>query len=443
MGACTSNESGGPAGGGTTGATASSGSQTSGSGTSAAAGSGGSTSGSGGEGGSSGRPVTSTGGAGTSTSGGGGAGGIGSGGGGTGGSSGGQGGSAGSGSGGSGGQGGGTIGKVAAGVRWVGRVDTTDPTKPKFGWGGVGFVARISGTSLSVQVNNDNTVFFQPVVDGTAGPRLRAAAGMTTLQVATGLTAGTHTIELYRETEASQGVTQLVGITGSTLMSPPTYSGRLIETIGDSISAGYGNLGTEVHTNNCSTNAAPCHYTADTQADYQSYSALVARALNADYSIVANSGWGLYKDISGGTTNLMPRVWEQIYMTGTAPPTWDFGIKADAVIINLGTNDTSGGRLAGAGFKDALKTFVGSVRSKYPSAWIFPVTGPMMSAASTTEIKGYMQAAITELGDAKMFYVDLGTQACMSTGCDYHPNVAEHQRLAGILTPVVKAKLGW
>ena len=63
------------------------------------------------------------------------------------------------GAGGSGQSGGSTAGKVAAGVRWVGRIDDkTDATKPKFGWGGVGFVAKVNGTTLNVQVSNEKAI---------------------------------------------------------------------------------------------------------------------------------------------------------------------------------------------------------------------------------------------------------------------------------------------
>ncbi len=36
-------------------------------------------------------------------------------------------------------------GVVAAGVRWVGRVDTTNAAQPRFGWSGTGFAAQFSG----------------------------------------------------------------------------------------------------------------------------------------------------------------------------------------------------------------------------------------------------------------------------------------------------------
>jgi len=65
-------------------------------------------------------------------------------------------------------------GKVAGGVRWVGRVDTTDPTRPKFNWGGSGFIAQVAttGPSLGVALNNDQVIYFQPIVDGVGTVRI-------------------------------------------------------------------------------------------------------------------------------------------------------------------------------------------------------------------------------------------------------------------------------
>jgi hypothetical protein len=341
-------------------------------------------------------------------------------------------------------------GNVKGGVRWVGRFDATNPAAIKFNWGGSGFVANVTatGADVSISMNNENEVYFQPVVDGKVGTRVKAASGMSNVLVATKLAAGAHVIELYRETEAANhGVSTFIGIVGATVGTPPTYSGRLIETIGDSLTNGYGELGIEVHPNFC---GAPtinaCTYSIETQSNYQSYAAIVARDLNADWSLICNSGWGLYRDRGNGLQNVMPNVWNESYYSQSNPPIWNFSVKADAVIINLGTNDTALGD-PGIGYQNALVKFVGTLRTAYgKDTWIFPVTGSMMGSDTIKKLAVWINGAVTQLGDPKVFYVDLGTQdACgaAGTGCDYHPSVAEHKRLATVLLPAIKAKLGW
>ncbi len=346
------------------------------------------------------------------------------------------------GTGGSGPVGGMTAGKVAAGVRWVGRVDTTDPSKPKFNWGGSGFVAQVTGSTLTVTINSDAPDMYQPVIDGKAGTRLKYSQGMNSKQLDLG-GAGMHTVEFYRDTEASQGgVSQLISLTGATLQPAPTYSGRLIECIGDSLSNAFGELGNETHPACMSQNGCP--YSIDTQANYTSYIAISARDLNADWSIVANSGWGLYRDLASGLQNVMPNVYDEAIFTSNNAPKWDFGIKASAVVINLGGNDAAMGD-PGTPYQDAMVKLIGAVRGKYPEAWIFPVTGSMLNGAGLAAIKKYTVAAIATVNDPKVFYVDLGQQdGCNNpTGCLWHPNLKEHQRMATVLAPVIKTKLGW
>jgi len=60
-----------------------------------------------------------------------------------------------------------------------------------------------------------------PVIDGKLGTRFQMTKGMATHTVAMDLAAGAHTLELYRESEASYGVSQFLAITEATLMTPP------------------------------------------------------------------------------------------------------------------------------------------------------------------------------------------------------------------------------
>ena len=203
------------------------------------------------------------------------------------------------GSAGTGGAGGqtGTAGVVAAGVRWVGRVDLTDSQHPRFSWSGTGFVARFSGTSLAIQINSGGAFIFKPVVDGTPGAAFTIPSGLQTAPVASGIGAGMHTLELSRQTEGAQGDSQLMGVTvgGGALVTPPAAPTRLIEVVGDSISCGYGTLGT--------LSDSDCY---PTESAWDTYEAVAARALGADVSTIAMSGQGAYRNYGGDMTNTLP-----------------------------------------------------------------------------------------------------------------------------------------
>jgi hypothetical protein len=355
------------------------------------------------------------------------------------------------GSGGAAGQGGSTAdagGTVAAGVRWIGRVDTSNTAAPKFAWTGTGLVATVSGSDISVKLRTENgssSIFFQPVIDGTVGQRFSIASGADrTVSLGTALTNADHIVELYRETEGMYGQSVFLGFATGTLKAPPAWGGRLIEVIGDSISAGYGTLGTEPHPN--WTTPTPCHYTTDTQSAYQTYGAKTARALNADASILALSGWGMYRSRTATDfTNVLPKAYANTLGT-SATPAWNFQPKPQAVVINLGTNDYAVGD-PGQPYVTAYLDFVATIRKNYPDAWIFCAVGSMLGQTEHDKIAGYLNTVITTRagqGDTKMAFVDLGIQdALVGTGCDWHPNVADHQRMADTLAPAIKAKLGW
>jgi carbohydrate esterase-like protein/GDSL-like lipase/acylhydrolase family protein len=338
---------------------------------------------------------------------------------------------------------------VAAGVRWFGRVDVSDASAIKFAWSGAGFIGTFSGASVSVKLRTEGSgdIYFQPVIDGMPATRFAVAGGDKTYDIATGLSAGEHEIELYRESEG-KGLPYSVftGFAAGTPGTPPAFSGRLIEVIGDSISAGYGNLGTEQHTGGAADPTGGCHFDTKTESAYMAYGHVAARALNADASVLAGSGWGIYSDNGGDTKNVMPALFSNT-VGEQKTPAWSFVAQPQAVVINLGTNDSSAHTLTAENFKPAYSAFIATVRSKYPGALIVCAVGSLMSGTDRDNAVKYIKEILADLstqGDAKLEFLDLGSQDVnQGTGCDWHPSAAEDARMAGVLAADLKAKLGW
>lgn len=348
-----------------------------------------------------------------------------------------------------GGASGGVAPLVAAGVRWFGRVDVSDPNAIQFAWSGTGFVGMFTGATVSAKLRTEGSgdIYFQPVVDGTSGTRFSVAGGEKTYVIATNLSAGAHRVELYRESEG-KGLPSSVfsGFVAGTPGAPPTFSGRLIEIIGDSISAGFGNLGAEQHPNGGQDPNGGCPFETKTESAYLAYGHVAARAANADASVLAGSGWGIYSDNGGNTENVMPALFSNTVGEKKAP-VWSFAAKPQAVVVNLGTNDASAHNLTADKFKPAYSAFLATIRSKYPDALVLCAVGSMLSGADRTNALKYigeLVAARAVQGDTKIKLLDLGTQDPLKgTGCAWHPNVAEDARMAGLLTAELSSSLGW
>ena len=328
---------------------------------------------------------------------------------------------------------------IAAGVRWVGRVDTTDPGQPRFAWSGTGFVARFSGTSLTMQLAVTGAAqIFKAVVDGAPQAPFSASAGQGSYPLASGLTADVHTVEAYRQTEGPQGQSQLVSLTvgDGALMDPPAGSSRLIEVIGDSITCGYGDLGA-LADSECFT----------TESHWDTYEAVAGRALGAEVSTIAASGRGVIRNYGGDTTDTMPMIYART-LTNLSSPVWDFHVEPQAVVINLGTNDISNNKGdPGVAFRDTYVTLLETIRAKYPHTFIVCIIAPLLNGSDLTTILGHLHAAVdarNAAGDTNVEVFDqIPAQTSDKFACQYHPNVAENMMMADLLAGELRAKLGW
>jgi lysophospholipase L1-like esterase len=331
-------------------------------------------------------------------------------------------------------------GVYARGLRWLGRADLRDPSVSRFDWSGSGFEARFVGTGLTLTLGSEEDgLVLLAEVDGAAS-LLRLDRGVRDYLLAGGLAQAEHTLRLTRETEAQMGLTALYGVhvQEGALRDPPAAPVRLVEVVGDSVSAGYGDL--------CGD--ADAHFGFDTESHAASYGALAARALGADVSVLAISGHGLYRNLDASSDALLPEVYDRAVL-GQPRPSWRPARSPDAVVITLGANDL--GAAAddpSLPMADAYLAFVAALRAHHPGALIVCAANPMELGEASEQarlvgIVGRVVAARRAAGDERVVPLVFPLLTREELGCDYHPSAAAHKRMAALLRDLLRVKLGW
>ncbi len=325
-----------------------------------------------------------------------------------------------------------------AAVRFVGRMDFADPDSPRFSWSGSGAVARFVGDQVSVSLQDSGQNQFTPVLDGQPLPKLVAKPGRATYVLARGLESGTHTIELYRRTEAHLGVTQFIGFdfgADGQLLAPPTAPERRIELVGDSISCGYGNEGT----------SASCPFSPDTENHYLTYGALAARELNAEISTIAWSGKGVVFNYGDDVDQPLPELYSLSIPTQPTAE-WDFSWQPHVVVINLGTNDFSTDNDPSPElFRSSYVALLETIRARYPNAVIIGTLGTLLGGEDLIAAQRGIQAAVQtrrNAGDQRVHAWEMQVEN-IGRGCDYHPSLATHRAMADALKAELTRRLGW
>src|SRR3954452_1009004 len=166
-------------------------------------------------------------------------------------------------------------------VRFVARVDRTDPAGPRFAWSGSTILARFTGTSIGVRLGGGKS-YFDVRIDGKLQPTVLATtADKKDYPLAANLGPGPHELSVFRRNEARDGATTFLGLildsAGGALLPPPPPATRRLEIIGDSTTCGYG---VEGRNTNCPFSPATENYDV-------TYGPVTARAVGADLVTIA------------------------------------------------------------------------------------------------------------------------------------------------------------
>jgi lysophospholipase L1-like esterase len=229
---------------------------------------------------------------------------------------------------------------------------------------------------------------------------------------------------------------QFLGFTtgSGSILSAPAASSRRIEFIGDSITCGYGNEGTDQYQS----------FTTRNENAYLAYGSVTARLLGADQITVAWSGKGVIRNYGGDTNEVMPQIYDRI-LPYDSFYLWDSSQWTPHVaVINLCTNDYSVGIPDRNQFTTAYRNFVQKIRSQYPPAHIYCALGPMLNNDNLASARDYITSVVNSLGDSRIHFIEFPMQdGSLGYGEDWHPSVATHEQMANQLAAQIRADLGW
>ncbi|QJD96486.1 SGNH/GDSL hydrolase family protein [Mucilaginibacter robiniae] len=322
-------------------------------------------------------------------------------------------------------------------IHYVGRIDFTNPAKPKFWAPGVYMQVRFSGTSLMMDLNdevlyNKNHNYIEIAVDQRVPYRIQTTGKSNHIVVAEHLSPGIHTATICKDTETNIGYLEMVGLQCAKLLPWVEHTQHKIEFIGNSITCGTGS----------DQSVVPCGKGVwqDQHNAYMAYGPRVARMLNAQWNLTSYSGIGLIHSCCD-IKFTMPDIFDRTNLLQDSLK-WNFNkYVPDVVTVCLGQND---GIQDSTAFCSAYVKFIGQLRQHYPQADIVALTSPMGDEKLTAVLKKYIlsiEADRQKNGDTKVHHYFFSRQ--YHSGCDSHPSLEEHGLIAAELGSYLKKLKGW
>ncbi|MCQ3035518.1 MAG: GDSL-type esterase/lipase family protein [Bacilli bacterium] len=285
--------------------------------------------------------------------------------------------------------------------------------------------------SLSNALNGYDEQFLDVIIDGELVERSRLVSSTTNVEVASDLSIGVHLIRVIKANEVNSTTVTLKDLTlvgcDYTLLEKE-YEKR-VEFYGDSITCGYGVLGTTAE-----------GFKTSTEDAYYGYPYMTADQLGYDYSVVSRSGISL-------AMNAFNSEYYFRHLYPTVDGINEFGVegyKVDVAVINLGTNDNTKFNTFDSNtqltkveeFYNQYKDLAQNIKDANPDCK-FVLCYNMMTnfnAYLVTALEGvcnYLNAEYDECAYMQEFTIDYG-------GSDGHPGKTAHERNANILSEFIE-----
>ena len=352
----------------------------------------------------------------------------------------------------------------AKNIHWYGRNGKTGNATALF-WTASGFLVNTTAGELWAELEADygeQAIWVGVWVDGDLLSRFVLERTKRWYLLCSLMPGIKRNIELLKETQAMAGdekhslLVHALGVpadfSAEPFLSPAPFRAN-IEFVGDSITTGEGLCG------------------AKSEADWNSswislrgsYALLTARALNADFRFLSQSGWGVFSGWDNDRTCTLPPHYDSVCSVlnenlnencGAHLPNDFSAWKSDFVVVNLGTNDAnafhSPAKTASDGtvwkmhldengnpcksdvalFLHAVTDFVAKIRTRNPQAQIIWAYG-MCTHDFGDEIEKCLEDFAQKTGDTAISFVRLpavsDSSDCDAVGSLNHPGRATHK----------------
>lgn len=330
-------------------------------------------------------------------------------------------------------------------ISYMGRVGVTDSCTEIY-WTGTSIKLNVKSTNtikaLLADENGNNYYYVIIDGDGSRASKIKIDKEKKYYTLVSGLDLNKHSIELLKVTNTDFITTRFYGFETAAdgkVLKAAKKPKRKIEFFGNSITCGHG------AEDNSNDSGAPEFFN-----NYRAYGAITARHFNAQYHCTAKSGIGI-------TISWFPEVMPEIYdrlNPKDSTSKWDFSkYQPDIVVVNLFQNDSwLVNRPEHPQFKarfgtvkpsedfiiEAYKTFLQSIRGKYPTAQIICSLGDMDATREGSKWPGYIDSAVALMNDKKMV-----THYFRYKNTPGHPVIKEQQAMADDLVAFIEKQKYW
>ena len=330
-------------------------------------------------------------------------------------------------------------------------------------WTASGLEFDMNASELGIAIKGGSSVnlpWISVCLDGKWLARIPVQEGASRITLFRGLDPSVkHRVRIIKDFQADVDAHE-----NSLKITELFYEGRIckpeekkyrIEFVGDSITSGEGILGAHEE-----LDWVPAYFSS-----VRNYAVMTADALDADFRLISQSGWGIVCGYDNDPSKRVPAIYDSLNARMNVEDYDNASWKTDAVVINLGTND--GGAFDSMPFTDpkdgkvyknkkladgsydpeslariekGIKDFLKHLRERNPEAhllWVFGMLGWGLADTVEKAVSSY----IDETGDKNAAFLKLEEAKGEAFGSRGHPGYENHKAASEKITEHLKTVL--